>query len=328
MKRLLFSIVMSIMTITTQAQPYHLDVNNDGHIQLTDALIIINYLLGRFNPEYATLSLSSYELFFSYSFQSTVSVISGSGAYSVESSDNNVATANVNGTTITVTPIGVGTATIIVTDTKSGKKANVAVTVSSVQNIFLTCPDEQHPHLIDLGLPSGTKWACCNVGATIPEGYGGYYAWGETEEKTTYNWSTYIHCDGSSSTCHNLGSDIAGTQYDVAHEKWGSSWVMPSLDQIKELRENCTSKWTTVNGVNCWNFRGSNGGSIFLPAAGHRWNDDLYIAGSYVAIWSSTHGPSNSNSAYYLYYRQSFSSDIKLNKNGRSEGLSVRPVSR
>ena len=54
-----------------------------------------------------------------------------------------------------------------------------------------SCPDANHPHAIDLGLPSGTKWACCNVGASAPEQYGGYYAWGETHEKSVYNWDTY-----------------------------------------------------------------------------------------------------------------------------------------
>lgn len=82
-----------------------------------------------------------------------------------------------------------------------------------------SCHDVNHPHAIDLGLPYGAKWACCNVGANTPEGYGGYYALGETEEKEIYNWSNYIHCDGNYNTCHNIGNDIAGTQYDVAHEK-------------------------------------------------------------------------------------------------------------
>ena len=95
-----------------------------------------------------------------------------------------------------------------------------------------SAPTEEAGEAIDLGLPSGTKWASCNVGATKPEEYGGYYSWGETEEKETYDWSTYIHCDGSSSTCHDLGSDISGTEYDVAHVKWGGKWCMPTLDDI------------------------------------------------------------------------------------------------
>ena len=152
---------------------------------------------------------------------------------------------------------------------------------------YTSCPDSHHPHLIDLGLPSGTKWACCNVGAEKPEDYGGYFAWGETTEKSSYNWSTYVHCDGSSSTCHDIGKDIAGTQYDAATANWGSPWVMPSLDQMNELKNNCTSEWTTENGVNGRRFTGPNGASIFLPAAGHRWYDDLYYAGSYGIFFSN-----------------------------------------
>ena len=89
---------------------------------------------------------------------------------------------------------------------------------------YTSCPDDNHPHAIDLGLPSGTKWACCNVGASTPEGYGNYYAWGETEPKSEYNLSTYIHCDGSQSTYHDIGSDIAGTGYDTATANWGAPW--------------------------------------------------------------------------------------------------------
>ena len=191
---------------------------------------------------------------------------------------------------------------------------------------YLTCPDGNHPHMIDLGLPSGTKWACCNVGADKPEFYGGYYAWGETEEKSYYYWETYIHCDGSFSTCHDLGSDIAGTQYDVAHVKWGGSWVMPSSDQQVELIKNCNYEWTTVNGVNGEKFTSkNNGGSIFLPAAGDRVNSGLIGAGSSGYYWSSTQYPSNTIGAYHLrFYSSGTSTDI----NDRHNGRSVRPVVR
>lgn len=190
---------------------------------------------------------------------------------------------------------------------------------------YLTCPDHHHPHMIDLGLPSGTKWACCNVGADKPEAYGGYYAWGETEEKDYYDWSTYIHCDGSEETCHDLGSDIAGAQYDVAHVEWGGSWVMPSHDQQMELLDNCTSTWTTQNGVNGRGFIGPNGGTIFLPAAGYRRDDYLSETSSYGYYWSSTQYPSYSSLAYVLHF---YSGRANWNCGYRSDGHSVRPVSR
>lgn len=113
------------------------------------------------------------------------------------------------------------------------------------QKLSSLCPNNKHPHAIDLG--EAGKWACCNVGASSPEEFGGYYAWGETEEKDYYDWSTYKHCDGvGNEKWHNLGSDIAGTNYDVAHVKWGGSWKMPSLDRVKSLINNCESKGVTL----------------------------------------------------------------------------------
>ena len=101
------------------------------------------------------------------------------------------------------------------------------------------CPDGHHPHAIDLGLPSGTKWACCNVGASTPEGYGGYYAWGETSEKSYYYSSTYSYYNSNTGYV-NIGSDIAGTSYDVAHVHMGGSWRMPTHDQQMELMDYCS----------------------------------------------------------------------------------------
>ena len=167
---------------------------------------------------------------------------------------------------------------------------------------YSSCPDGNHPHLIDLGLPSGTKWACCNVGANSPEQFGGYYAWGETVEKSSYDWSNYILCDGMESTCHRIGSDIAGTNYDVAHVKWGDSWVMPSYSQFKELIENCTTEWTSLNGINGYTFTGPNGSSIFLPASGYYGFGDKFFEGSAGLFWSSTYNSSNKDFARYLRF--------------------------
>ena len=187
-----------------------------------------------------------------------------------------------------------------------------------------SCPDDNHPHAIDLGLPSGTKWACCNVGADKPEAYGGYYAWGETEEKSTYDWSTYIHCDGSANTCHDLGSDIAGTQYDVAHVKWGGSWMIPSFDQTIELVNNCTYTWISINGVRGEYFTSPSGGSLFLPAAGIRLNDDLHDASWAGSYLSSTQNPTFSDVAYRLTFSLLFM--YWGTSAYRDNGQSVRPV--
>lgn len=195
------------------------------------------------------------------------------------------------------------------------------------------CPDDNHPHMIDLGLPSGTKWACCNVGASNPEDYGNYYAWGETQPKSVYNSVTYLYCTGQdidgdgwidkNLSFVNIGSDIAGTQYDAATANWGAPWCMPSRKQMQELLNNCTYKWTTRNGVSGREFVGPNGGTIFLPAAGGRWYGDRFDQWSYGHYWSSTLWDQ-----YITYSLQFSSSRVFLNNTDyyRLFGFPVRPV--
>ena len=130
---------------------------------------------------------------------------------------------------------------------------------------YSSCPDDNHPHSIDLGLPSGTKWACCNVGATKPEEYGGYYAWGESEEKETYSWDTYLY-GNSEDDVTDIDSNIANTKYDVAHVKWGDSWCMPTEEQRRELRDNCTLEKIDNEGIK---YIAQNGNIIFFPFAGY-----------------------------------------------------------
>ena len=185
-----------------------------------------------------------------------------------------------------------------------------------------TCPDDHHPHAIDLGLPSGTKWACCNVGASSPEQYGGYYAWGETSEKSVYYWDTYAYYNDNTGFI-NIGSDIAGTQYDVAHVRMGGSWRMPSHKQQMELMSYCTRQWTQQNGVNGILVTGPSGGQIFLPAAGVRFGDCLYSDGPYGYYWSSSLNPGSDGHAYDLAFNSGcwdWYDDL------RYDGQSVRAV--
>ena len=117
--------------------------------------------------------------------------------------------------------------------------------------------------VIDLGLRF--SWASCNVGANRPERRGNLYAWGETEERTTCDWSTYTRCGGTQNTCYDLGRNIAGTEFDVARVKWSGKWQIPSCQQIEELSDRCTCEWISFNeskGVRC---TAPNGNSIFLP---------------------------------------------------------------
>ena len=190
--------------------------------------------------------------------------------------------------------------------------------IEEIPNVHLSCPDDRHPHLIDIGLPSGTKWKCCNEGAYEPEDDGKYYAWGEKKEKKTYSWNVYQHCDGSRWSCHYIGDDIAGTEYDV----WGGwYYCMPSESLFMELLNYCTQKWVKYNGKNGMLFTGPNGSSIFLPAAGcrHRINFSDYFRvdfergkGALGFYWSSSLSPNydysafglnfNSNGCGYFYY--------------------------
>lgn len=189
---------------------------------------------------------------------------------------------------------------------------------------YAQCPDDHHPHLIDLGLPSGTKWSCCNVGASSPEENGGYYAWGETEEKSVYDQNTYLHYNKKKGEYVHIEDEISGTQYDVAHVKWGAPWRMPTLKEMQELQENCTREWTQQNGVNGIRVTGPNGNSVFLPAAGHRWGEDLRYAGSFGYYWSGTllH-PGLEDNACYLYF---YSDYWHWGSYFRRSGRSVRPV--
>jgi len=189
---------------------------------------------------------------------------------------------------------------------------------------YTSCPDGNHPHMIDLGLPSGTLWACCNVGASAPEQYGNYYAWGETSPKSIYNWDTYQYGSSWDNVVY-IGSDIAGTGYDAATANWGAPWRMPSLDQIKELVNNCNSVWTTQNGVSGRKFTGPNGGTIFLPAAGYRWGGGDGDADSDGYYWSSTLYEGFSVRAYDLRFGTGGGAYWK-NIYYRSYGHSVRPV--
>jgi hypothetical protein len=205
----------------------------------------------------------------------------------------------------------------------------------------LKCPDANHPHMINLGLPSGTLWACCNIGASKPEEYGGYYAWGEVYTKSTYNLDSYQYYQNNSYV--SIGTEIAGTEYDVASSDWYSFnhytlevvriWQMPTYSQCQELIENTTSKWTTKNGVNGYLFKGKNGGSIFLPATGYRSDDKTEGAGTYGgSYWSSSQYPGNRRYAYYFNFKKDY--DLNgINMGGASTsyanrylGRCVRPV--
>lgn len=193
-------------------------------------------------------------------------------------------------------------------------------------------PEEATPRAIDLGLPSGTKWASCNVGATRPEEFGNYYAWGETEEKSSYTWNSYKHCNGDEKSmnkyCNDSNYGLADSiqalklEDDVASVKWGFTWRMPTNEEMDELRNLCTWEETIYNGVRGRLITGPNGNSIFLPAAGYY--DNTYIRYKFECghYWvSDGYGTSEARNLFFYDTTRDYNFVHR-----RYNGFSVRPV--
>lgn len=200
----------------------------------------------------------------------------------------------------------------------------------------ITPPSSSEYEAVDLGLPSGLLWATCNVGASKPEECGGYYAWGETEEKTDYSWDTYKWCNNGrdEDLTKYCAESLSGTfdnktlleaEDDVATVKWGGSWRMPTRAEQDELRNECTWEWTELNGVYGCKVTGPNGNSIFLPAAGSRHDTRISYVGRYGYYWSSSLNDSVSYgfSTYYFYFDANY---FNWDNCSREQGLSVRAV--
>ena len=201
---------------------------------------------------------------------------------------------------------------------------------------------------VDLGLPSGLKWAKCNLGASKPSDYGDHYAWGETAPKAVYDWTTYkwmqagksdekhitkyTYADGetggiwydSSGTFIGDGKTVLAAADDAATANLGSPWRMPTADEIQELLDNCTWFWTTQDGVKGHQVDGPNGNAIFLPAAGLRLDSGFHFAGGQGNYWSSSLYPDISKDARSLFLNSS--GRHELHYYNRSIGFSVRPV--
>ena len=178
---------------------------------------------------------------------------------------------------------------------------------------------------VDLGLPSGLKWATCNVGAESLEGYGDYFAWGEVKPKEDYSWETYKYEIEDNLIKYN-GSDgkiVLDVEDDAASVNWGGNWRMPTTEEQQELFNNCTWTWTTQNGVNGYNVTGPNGNSIFLPAAGCMDGGRFYDAGLYGIYWLSSLNADSLGIAYSVGFS---SGNVGWYGNSLYHGLTVRPV--
>ena len=192
---------------------------------------------------------------------------------------------------------------------------------------------------VDLGL--SVKWATCNVGASKPEDVGGFFAWGETETKTDYSFSTYKFSKNGSKGSYTKYSDndnktVLDLEDDVAHVKWGGNWRMPTWEEMQELIKECTWTWTELNGIEGFRVTSKKTGyedrSIFLPV--NKYSDEAALAEgmypAYGAYWSSSlcYTPNRlmlTDRDHAWGYK--FCRDYPLGNGGyRNAGQSVRPV--
>ena len=179
-------------------------------------------------------------------------------------------------------------------------------------------------------------WATCNIGASKPEDYGSYFAWGETQTKTTYNWDTYKYANGNweKLTKYCTDSKFGDNGFtdnltelqasdDPATANWGNGWRTPSKEQWEELLDNTTNQWTTQNGKQGRLFTAKNGQSVFLPAAGGRWDSGRSGVGSEGYYWLRSHETRSQDYAWGLIFD---SDGCYVRCYVRDGGFSVRPV--
>ena len=199
---------------------------------------------------------------------------------------------------------------------------------------------------VDLGLPSGTLWATCNIGTTSPEGLGDYYAWGETETKDVYNWETYKWCDGDACNKSNQtltkycdrgaygrldGKISLELEDDVAHVKWGGDWHIPTMEEFQELIDNCTFEWIWTNEdkkLRAYKITGTNGNSIIIPDAGYKKNEK-YVSDDF-HYWSANllmkSIPANNHATHVVCLSYNSNTEAELVGCYRYCGYPVRPV--
>ncbi|MBR5983658.1 MAG: zinc-ribbon domain-containing protein [Bacteroidales bacterium] len=238
---------------------------------------------------------------------------------------------------LSITLIVLSVATIIVTEIFFGTNQEYA----NLDIKSHTDQDTNHEY-VDLGLPSGTKWATCNVGANAPEEYGDYFAWGETSPKETYDQNSYKYCNGHMSETLTKYCNYPGCGYngftdnlttleasdDAATVSWGKDWRIPTNEEMTELIDNCSYKWTEQNGIKGLVAIGPNGNSIFFPATGYRYGNDCYGNGDVGEYWTSSIISMASYSAYtHRVYPNGFDMDEGyIDDDSRECGRTIRPV--
>ena len=207
--------------------------------------------------------------------------------------------------------------------------------------VFFSCGDDSkdepvtpdNHEYVDLGLPSGTLWATCNVGADTPEDNGDYFAWGETAPKEMYDMDSYKWYNAADNklTKYCTDSQYGTVDYktellpedDAAYVNWGPSWRMPTLEQQQELIDRCTWQWVQRNGVKGRLVTGPNGNTLFFPAADYQGDSTHNNVSSIGAYWSRTLDSGYPSGLYFLNFD---SKSVYLFDHIRSHGFTVRAV--
>ena len=174
---------------------------------------------------------------------------------------------------------------------------------------------------IDLGL--SVLWSDINLGATTPESFGEYFAWGETKPKEQYSKDNYMHYDHSMNQYLDIGEDISGTKYDAAHVNLGNGWRMPSNTELQELIKNCEWEWVKSGNTLGYKITGKNGNYIFLPAGGRILYYTVSSQNEWTEYWSSSERQKYKGDAYLLVengYNPTVISSDKI------YGVPIRPV--
>lgn len=214
----------------------------------------------------------------------------------------------------------------------------VLIIVGCNKEVAMPQMDDYIHEYIDLGLPSGTLWATCNVGANCPEEIGDYFAWGETSADSMFDWKNYKYATFVGNNCL-FGKYCTDSVYgvngiadhktilepadDAATVNWGENWRMPTKEECEELYQNTTFEWTTVNGVDGRLLTGPNGNGIFLPATGFRQDGELLCLGLGI-YWSGTLQSACQVAAWSLHF--DYENCHVCGTYERCRGQVVRPV--
>ena len=201
---------------------------------------------------------------------------------------------------------------------------------SNVDYVNFSAPINTGTHeAVDLGLPSGLKWATCNIGASAPEEVGYYFAWGEVEVKEEFTWCTYKWTNECQVTPTKYGDQPAQTlepEDDAAHVLWGGSWRMPTADDMEELFAKCSRKFVVQNGVQGLLVTGSNGNTIFLPLGGYKQGTEFLKVNERAYWWTSTRPAGYTQQATFYGSQYDQGRTYINNRSNRFAGFNIRAV--